>query len=58
MSHIEKTIARLPSMNAKALATLRGNATAVLARKPGDEDARRLLEALDAIEAVMSVKLV
>lgn len=51
MSHIEKTIARLPSMNAKALTTLRGNANAVLARKPCDGDARRLLEALDAIEA-------
>ena len=50
MSNIEKMIARLPGMNAKALATLRGNANAVLARKPGDADARRLLEALDAIE--------
>jgi hypothetical protein len=38
-------------MNAKALANLRDNAVARLARKPGDEDARRLLEALDAIEA-------
>lgn len=51
MSHIEKTIARLPSLKAKALATLRSNAAALLARKPGDEDARRLLEAIDAIEA-------
>jgi hypothetical protein len=51
MSHIEKTIVRLPSMNAKDRATLRGNAMAVLARKPGDKDARRLLEAIDAIEA-------
>jgi len=51
MSHIEKTIARLPTMNAKALATLRGNANAVLARKPDDQDARHLLEALDAMGA-------
>jgi len=51
MSHIEKTIARLPTMNAKALATLRGNANAMLARKPDDQDARRILEALDAMEA-------
>jgi hypothetical protein len=51
MSHIENTIARLSSMNAKARATLRDNAVARLARKPGDDDARRFLEALDAIEA-------
>ncbi|MCU9849387.1 hypothetical protein OEZ60_15405 [Defluviimonas sp. WL0024] len=50
MSHIEKTISRLPTMNAKALATLRGNANAALARKPDDQDARRLLDALDAME--------
>ncbi len=51
MSQIEKTIARLHTMNAKALATLRGNANAVLARKPDAEDARRLLDALDAMDA-------
>lgn len=51
MSQIEKTVARLHAMNAKALATLRENANAVLARKPDAEDARRLLDALDAIEA-------
>lgn len=51
MSNIEKTIARLPGMNAKAPAIMRVNINAVLARKPGDADARRLLEALDAMEA-------
>lgn len=52
MSHIDKTISRLPTMSAKALTTLRANANAVLARKPDAEDARRLLDALDAMEAV------
>lgn len=51
MSHIDQTIARLPTMNARALTTLRGNASAVLARKPDDLDAHRLIEAIDATEA-------
>lgn len=50
MSHIDNTIARLPTMSAKARATLRDNALGELAKKPGDANARRIFEALDALE--------
>lgn len=50
MSHIDITIARIPTMTAKSRATLRKNAEHKRAKTPGDEDARRILEALDAFE--------
>lgn len=51
MNHVDKIIARIPSMDAKARATLRLNAENTLKKSPDSGDARRIVEALDAFEA-------
>jgi len=51
MSHIDKTIADLPNRSAKDRANLRRNADAMLKKSPGQNEALRLLVALDAFDA-------
>lgn len=51
MNHLDRTIARIPSMEAKARAVLRKNADDILTKSPGDPNAQRVLDALKAFEA-------
>lgn len=51
MSHIDSTIARIPTMTAKERSAWRHKADAVLEKKPGNADALRLLGALDEFES-------
>ncbi len=51
MSHIEKVIARIPSMDARARAALRRNAEDKLAALPENANAQRVLDELDTIES-------
>lgn len=50
MTHIEATIARIPTMTAKSRRALRGNAETSLTNSRANTDAQRILEALDAFE--------
>ena len=50
MNHIDRTIARIPSMDAKARAALRRNAGSTLRKSPSSLDAQRIMDALDAFE--------
>ena len=54
MTHFDRTIAGLHEKSARVRATLRRNAEAMLRRVPGHPDARRLLDALNAIETERS----
>lgn len=54
MSHIDSTIARIPTMTARERSTWRHKADAVLQKKPGNADALRLLGALDSFESGQS----
>ena len=54
MSHIDGTIARIPTMTARERSTWRHKADAVLEKKPGNADALRLLGALDEFESGQS----
>lgn len=51
MTQTDATIARIPGMTAQSRAALRRNAEAALVKSSEDAAARRLLEALDALEA-------
>ena len=51
MNHIEKFIARIPSMEAKARAVTRRNAENTLRKSPDNLDARRIVDVLDALAA-------
>lgn len=51
MTHVDTTIARIPGMTAQSRATLRRNVEAALMKSPEDVAARRILAALDALEA-------
>ncbi len=50
MSQIDGIIARIPTMSATSRAELRSNAEVRLRQQPGDAEARRVIEALDAVE--------
>lgn len=50
MSNIEKILARIPSMDARARTRLRKNAQAKLKLNLGNEDARRVIDVLDELE--------
>ncbi|MEY8118450.1 hypothetical protein AB9F26_09310 [Falsihalocynthiibacter sp. BN13B15] len=51
MSHIDKIIAQIPSMDVNARARLQRNAENAIQKSPESPDARRVLNALDAFEA-------
>jgi hypothetical protein len=51
MTHIDATIARIPTMTIPSRAALRRNAEAAFAKSPDNTYAQRLLDALDAFAA-------
>jgi hypothetical protein len=55
MSHIDTTIARIPSMDAKSRANLRVNATNTMKKDRNNGNARRVLDALSAFEDANSI---
>jgi len=49
-SHIDATIARIPTMTAKSRVALRQNAEAALTKSPDNSEAQRIFDAIDAFE--------